>query len=53
MKKIKFFWNMTPCLLVVKSRFSLSDVAMYGNIALIFRTAYGCTDGKFEHQETI
>jgi len=32
MKKIQFFWNMTPCLLADKSNVSLIDVAMYRNM---------------------
>jgi hypothetical protein len=48
MKKIQV-WNMIPCLLADKSSVSLIDVAMYRNLALISRTAYGCTEGKVEH----
>jgi len=42
MKKIKVFWNMTPCVLAYKSSVLLIDVT------LIPRTAYSCTEGKVE-----
>jgi len=37
---------MSPCLLADKSSVLLIDVAMYRNLALMSRTAYGCTEGK-------